>query len=428
MDSRKSSLAVAMALAIVLLCIPHPAFAAAFGIFEQGSKAMGMAGAFTAQADDPSALFHNAGGLAFLDRQAISLGATYLQVEGTQFEGAAPFPGPGVTGEMKDLNALVPHVYYVRPINERWKWGVGIISPFGLETEWKDPDTWAGRFINQKAKLTVIDVNPTVGWKVSKTFGVGLGIVGRFSDVELNRNLPATLLGGPPLDIANTRLTSDTETGIGWNVGFLHKPGEYFSWGFSYRSKITVDYGGNGVFTQIPTGIPPIDGVVPVVIPLNQDVPVVTEIEFPDMASLGVAVGLTRQLLAEVDLNWTGWSSFDALPLVFATAPQLSSIVEQGYEDAYNYRVGLRYATARGSQVRFGVVFDESPQPDAAVGPLLPDSDRTGFTVGYSGPRGRYDAALMYLDADTRTTLSNRDLFNGTYKTSAWLFGLTVNF
>jgi len=44
-----------------------PVSAAGFGIFEQGTRAMGMAGAFTAQADDPSALWHNAGGLAFFD-------------------------------------------------------------------------------------------------------------------------------------------------------------------------------------------------------------------------------------------------------------------------------------------------------------------------------------------------------------------------
>ena len=54
----------------------RPVQAAGFGIFEQGTKAMGMAGAFTAQADDPSALFHNAGGLAFVDEPEIAAGFT----------------------------------------------------------------------------------------------------------------------------------------------------------------------------------------------------------------------------------------------------------------------------------------------------------------------------------------------------------------
>jgi long-chain fatty acid transport protein len=412
-----------------LLLVPQtPAFGAAFGIFEQGTKAMGMAGAFTAQADDPSALFHNAGGLAFVTEPAFSIGGTYIQISGTEFEGLAPFPGPGARGEMEDLNAVLPHVFYVRPINDRWKWGVGVFSPFGLQTEWKNPETFPGRFINQKAELTVIDVNPTIGWQASETFGIGFGIIGRFSEVELNRTLTAAALDLPLLDIAATRLTSDTDNGIGWNIGFLHKPGPYFSWGFSYRSNVEVEYGGEGAFSQILTGIPQIDAFVPLILPLDTPVPVETEIEFPDMASLGFAFGLTRSLLAEIDINWTGWSSFDALPLVFPTVPTLTSIVEQGYEDAYNYRLGFQYTTARGSHWRFGYVFDESPQPDEAVGPLLPDADRNGLSVGYGSAGGRWDAALLYLDAETRTTTTNRDGFNGTYTTDAFLVGLTVNF
>ena len=70
-----------------------PASAAGFGIFEQGTRAMGMAGAFTAQADDPSALWHNAGGLAFFDETDFAAGFTYIMSSEADFRGADPFPG-----------------------------------------------------------------------------------------------------------------------------------------------------------------------------------------------------------------------------------------------------------------------------------------------------------------------------------------------
>ncbi|MCZ6727674.1 MAG: hypothetical protein O7A98_10040 [Acidobacteria bacterium] len=63
---------------ILLGLIAAPARSSGFSIFEQGSRAMGMAGAFTAQADDGSALFHNVGGLGFLEDRQLSAGATYI--------------------------------------------------------------------------------------------------------------------------------------------------------------------------------------------------------------------------------------------------------------------------------------------------------------------------------------------------------------
>src|SRR5689334_1451748 len=114
-----------LAAAALLLAVGSPAFGAGFGIFEQGSKAMGMAGAFTAQADDPSLLWHNAGGLAFVDGSAGQIGATYFHSTKADFHGAAPFPGPTVSAEQKKLSVLLPHAYWVSQINQQWKWGIG---------------------------------------------------------------------------------------------------------------------------------------------------------------------------------------------------------------------------------------------------------------------------------------------------------------
>lgn len=62
--------------AALTACLLAPAYVrgAGFALFEQGSRAMGFAGAFTAQADDPSAIFHNAAGLAFLKGRHLYLG------------------------------------------------------------------------------------------------------------------------------------------------------------------------------------------------------------------------------------------------------------------------------------------------------------------------------------------------------------------
>ena len=440
MQRRGSFLGRALVFIALVALAAAPLHAAGFSIFEQGTKAMGMAGAFTAQADDPSAMFHNAGGLAFMTDRQFSAGFTWIHGTKAEFEGAAPFPGPGHQAEQKKLSEFPPHAYYVQPNSSVWKFGLGIETPFGLVTEWENPDQFAGRFLSTKAALQVVDLNPTLGWLVTPNFGLGFGAIGRFSKVELNRNVPfINPFTQSVIDIGRLELESDFDTGIGWNVGLLHKFNNSFSWGLSYRSKVKVEYGGDARINRILTGNPQLDAVLGTQVPFDRDLPVETEIEFPDEASLGLAFALTPNLLLETDFNWTGWSTFDEVPITFTgttTGGSGNSLPDQTlpeqWEDVYNYRAGLRWTANPTSQWRFGYVFDETPQPEEGVSPLLPDADRNGFTIGYghTGAIG-FDIAFMYLDFKERSrnrSFPGEGPFFGTYNTQAILLGATLNF
>lgn len=418
-------------LGVATLVAAAPSFGAGFSIFEQGSRAMGMAGAYTAQAEDGSAMFHNVAGLAFQQEGGLEVGVTLITFSESEFEGAAPFPGTGAAGEQESNIFFPPHAYWVKPINDRFTFGFSMNSPFGLTTEWKDPDAWPGRFLSNRAELQVVDLGANFGWKATDTFGVGFGVIGRASTVELERHSgiinPFTFR---VVDVANVALESDMDFGYGFQVGILHKVNNSFSWGLSYRSKVEVDYGGDGLLTQISTGNAQLDAAVAAQLPFGQNLPIETSIEFPDTASFGVALALSANSVLEIDVNWTGWSSFDDVVIDFTTAPSLTSTLPQGWDDVYNYRIGYRVGTSSGSEWRFGYVYDESPQPDEGVSPLLPDADRNGFTVGWGrkGARAKTDIALMYLPFDERVTNTNRDNFNGTYNTTAWLLGATLSF
>ena len=425
----------AVAAAVVAAVVAVPAHGAGFGIFEQGTKAMGMAGAFTAQADDPSAMFHNAAGIAFQEGE-VALGFTYIRSLEASFEGAGPFPGAGYSAEQETLSEFPPHAYWVQPIHGTWTFGLGVMTPFGLTTEWQDPDEFRGRFLSSRAALTALDVNPTLGWRVTPSFGLGFGAIGRFSTVELRRNIPQfNPFTQTVADIGTLELEGDFDNeGFGWNAGLLHKVNNSFSWGLSYRSEIDVDYEGDARVTQNPTGTP-FDALVRTRIPFDTTFPVETGIDFPAMASLGLAFAISPRTLLETDVNWTGWSSFQEVDIVFPGGELPAAHLRQDYDDAYNYRLGLRFGDEATGQWRLGAVYDETPQPEEAVSPLLPDSDRIGFTVGYGheGRRFAYDLALMYLEFDERTRARNfadepAATFFGTYNQEAVLVGLTLGF
>lgn len=411
--------------AAVVLLGTLPAFPSGFNIFEQGSRAMGMAGAFTAQADDGSALFHNVGGLGFFTEKHLSLGVTYITATEAELDGANPFPGVGVHDEQETLTAFPPHLYWIKPLNESWNFGLAVNSPFGLTTEWEPG--FSGRFLTTKAALRAVDVAPSIGLKVTERFSIGFSGILRFSDIELRRSQaainPFTL---QPADVAQVRLESDVESAYGWQAGILHRPTDRFSWGFTYRSRIDMSYGGDSDFEQVSTGFPQFDALIAQALPFGVSVPISTQITFPDTASFGVAVGVTDNVLVEVDANWAGWSTFDEVNVAFDDVRLPDLVLREDWEDVNNYRLGVRWS--RGDREwRFGYVFDENPIGDETLSPLLPDADRNGFTVGWGHAPGvgGLDLALMYLPFDERTTLTNQDTFNGTYNTTVWLLGVT---
>jgi long-chain fatty acid transport protein len=410
-----------------------PARAAGFGIFEQGTKATGMSNAFTAQADDPSAMFYNVGGLAFQDERDFMGGVTIIFLGDSDFTGIAPFPGPEYGGTQTSQMRAPIHFYWVEPLSEDLTFGLGLMTPFGLTTDWDNPEVWSGRFISTKADLTAIDLNPNIGWQITDKLGIGGGIVVRASTVELNRDIGETYPGNPlfPLvSVAEVSLESDTETGFGWNVGLLHKATERFTWGLSYRSAVTVDYGGDASFSQVLTGDSQFDAVVAASLPFGQQLPIETSIEFPALASLGLAYRISPKVLVELDLNWAGWSSFDQTDIQFTSDPEYSSTIVSDWEDSNNYRAGLLWDVRGPGEWRFGAYYDETPQPDPSVGPLLPDADRIGYSIGYGRPinsRTYFDISVMQIDFSERTTTTNRDVFYGTYKTGVWLMATSIS-
>jgi long-chain fatty acid transport protein len=423
-----STRALAAAVAACILA-PVPAHAAGFAIFEQGARGMGFAGAFTAQANDPSAIFHNAAGIAFLKGKHFYLGGTLIHPSST-FAGADPFPGASVT-EKGDTGLLVPPAaYYTQTFSERLVFGIGLHTPFGLTTSWASPDTFSGRFVSQRAELKGFSINPTIGYKLADRFAVGAGLDVRLSSVSLQRRVPViNPFTQRVTDAATVDLKSNTDVAFGFNVGALAKISDSLSAGVHYRHKVTGKYDGTATFTQVPTGNAQLDTSLASRLPQGSQ-PLTTSIDFPGIFSGGVAF-TTGDWTFEVDADWYQWSRFRQLNLAFTDRPDLSQIVVENYTNTWQYRMGLERRLNETWAVRGGYFFDQSPAPAASISPLLPDADRNGFALGGSWKSGRFyvDSAMWVLLSPARSTEGlNRDSFNGTYKSHAVTLGIFLGY
>jgi long-chain fatty acid transport protein len=413
-------------LLLPLLLAAPAAHGGGFALFDQGAKAMALAGAFTAQADDGSAVFYNAGGLALLEVASMSGGGVVQGLGDAQVQGLPPGLAAGGTGEEATL-LEVPgvHAYWVQPLRPRLVFGVGLDTPFYLSTDWDRPDDFPGRTLNLDSELRALDVNPAVAVRIGRSLGLGFGVVLRASEITHERRLQRVEpLSQELVDVASFDLETDVETGFGWNVGVLQQVSPYFAWGVAYRSGVDVDYAGSGTLTQIPSGNDQFDELLADTLPFDQALALATSLEFPAIAGAGVAFGFGTNTILELDAGWTEWSRVQQIPFVLPNDPGLSSNVELRFDDAMSARLGLLVQTASGAQWRAGLAFEESPQPDETVGPFFADADATVLAFGFG--KDWLDVAVSWTQYADRTVTGNVDGFNGNWSADALRLGITV--
>src|SRR6478672_9431405 len=210
-----------------MLAMSSAAFGAGFSLFEQGAKATAMGGAFAATADDPSALFYNVAGLAQQRHFTVFAGGTAINFA-NEFRGDpnSEFTS-GATGEYKRHTFVPPNAYVTVPIGQNLTFGLGLMTPFGLRTNWEQP--WIGRFSSSDANVKTLEVEPALAWQTSDgRFAFGVGADYRRGHIVLQRNNSLTGTGVNPftgrfVDVANVFLNSDWKSAWGYNAGLLYK-------------------------------------------------------------------------------------------------------------------------------------------------------------------------------------------------------------
>jgi long-chain fatty acid transport protein len=413
-----------VSLAVLGFLVAVPAFPAGFQIMTQGARATGMGLAFTAVADDPTAIFYNPAGLGWQEHFSSEIGVGFITKLDGKFDGANPFPGTGQNGAQHLTTFVVPTFYAVIPLTQDINLGIGAFSPYGLGFRWDNTDNqWPGRFISTNAVIQTIDLNPVLSWKLLPSLSIAGGADYRLSKVQLERNAGLyDPLSGSVVDTAYVKLNSSIwdNHGWGWNAAIMLKPAPTFSIGASYRSSITIDYAGTATFTQILTGNDVLDAIVASRLPSNPQ-NVATSIKFPGSLNLGMAWVIGKNTTMSIEADWTQWSDFHDLAINFENPAIPDQDRVTAWQDAWAYRFGIEQKFGKWS-VSGGYYYDNTPQPAEDVGPILADNDRVGYTIGFSygTPRFSVNVSDLYLTVRDRTTPpSNTDNFYGTYKKEA---------
>jgi long-chain fatty acid transport protein len=401
--------------------------AAGFALFEQGSKGNAAGGAFAATADDPSAMFFNPAGNAFVERFTLEGGGFAILRPTADLDGHSPYPGDGYHAEMSKALYGIGHGYGVLPLSKDVKLAVGFWTPNGLGVPWENADTFRGRYISQRVDLRQLAVSAQLAVKLTDWAAIGAGPEIRFTDVRLSRNVPqVNPFTQRVVDIAHVSVVSEgTPVKVGFAAGLLVKPCDRVRLGISFHSHMDVDLEGKAEFGQIPTGNAQLDGLVAQGLP-GKGARARTTIQFPSVTMFGIAYEVTPDVTLEVDGNYTTWKVFDQTVLQIDGRPD--TLLSHGWQNTWAVRAGLTYKMG-SSWVAGGFVYDQTPQPDADVGPFLPDANRTGGTIGAGialTKHFEFQLSSLFLWFHERTITTSKDNFSATYKTFAILPSATL--
>ncbi|HNQ78024.1 MAG TPA: outer membrane protein transport protein [Acidobacteriota bacterium] len=442
---------------LIVMTIPFIVSASGIAIPEQGSKAAAMCNAFVATADDPTALYYNPAGIAFLKNSNLTFNMTYVRPD-IKYE--SPTLG---SHENRAKNFFIPSVYFTMPLNEKVFFGFSVGAPYALATDWHD--NFPGRFASRHAKIQTINYHPVFAFKFDDRNALSIGLDYYDSQINLIRAVDTTafssyvqdLAGNAPYTILPSEGTLDTrvrDQAFGFDIGYLYKSAPW-SFGITYKSKAEFDYEGHSSFERSRYLLPGNAAAFP-----GEE----TSFELgsvPALLQTGVSYD-TGRLLTEFDLQWTNWSQFDqaevhfdkhtlgtiyvwaGTPVAYVNVPVVEDeILPFDWEDTMAYRLGFNYRFSDMTEIRWGIVYDESPVPAETLSPVLPDTDRWMLTFGTGHKIGAWtlDWYIQYIkfdkgeiDHDNIYRYNHNGLYeypmthDGHYKGNSWLAGIQVSY
>lgn len=110
---------------------------AGFLIYEHGAAAMAMAGAFISVANNPSAIWHNPAGIAFLKGTQFSLGTTLIWPKNSLE--LMNWPVPTQRNWEGLAQVFYPSNFYLtQSVGDKVTLGFGFFTPYGLGAKWPE--------------------------------------------------------------------------------------------------------------------------------------------------------------------------------------------------------------------------------------------------------------------------------------------------
>lgn len=413
------NLCIASFAATAAMLASSSTFANGFSINEQSVKGMGQSYAGrSSSAQDATTVFGNPAGMSKLERETFSLGLSVAVPVVDVSNPKASNSFGAVSGTVNDditPPAFIPSNYYVKPLNEKWAFGMGIYSPFGLGTDY-DHDS-SVRYVADKSEILMVNLQPTLSYRVTDDFSIGVGIIASYLQGNFSSALPIT---------DGKLVSKGNDVGYGYNIGLLYQVTNQTRIGLTYHSMIRYDL---DMKTKVR-------GLSPLLGPENFDIHGTLSIATPEVIDASITHQLDDQWTIYAGSSWTRWDRWGAITI--SNKDSAAPIFDEssqvlGWKNSWSHAIGVSYDISPKWTLRAGYARDESPVNNSANA-RVPIADRNILSMGATmklSDNLTVDFAYSYLHQDS-FTLKQQDesgnVYQARYRASAHGFGTQLNY
>lgn len=363
-----------------MLTVSTQASASAFQLFEQdgGSYLANYHAGYAAAATDASTAFYNPAGITRFKNQQVVFSAinvlTDFKYKGNIAVNTIDAGLPMSVTAQGGSYAFVPALNYVAPISDYVGFGFSVVVPFGLKTDYGTSTVL--RYAATETSVKVIDISPSLGFKVTNqlSLGIGFDIQRMFAEFD-----SVAGLGLGELDTLSRNKADDTA--YGYHLGALYEFNPCSRLGFSYHSQVVHRLEGTSRFEGPLAAVTGTD-------PLTSHAS--THVTLPAYATLSYYHKVTQPLALMASLTFTKWNVFQDITLnnvagineIGEPITDIQVTIPQRYRNTWNLAVGGEYNATDRITLRAGVGYDQTPLRGAYRDVRLPDNDRYIVALG----------------------------------------------
>ena len=364
---------IGLAMMLTASLSTHRASAIGLLIPNQDAFATARGNAFTATADNPSAIYYNPAGISQLDGAQFEVGILDYLGLNVSYKS----PNGQVSSDTKFAQVPIPQIYFTfTPTNfdQRVSFGLGVYAPFGLGVRW--PQDGPLRTEALDSQVYYFTVNPVVSYKILDNLSFGIGPTINYAKLKFNRGL---------VDAVDKYQFEGDDIEAGFNAGLLWHPVQKWSFGASYRMATKMDLSGTSTYS---TGTAVYNSHTS------------TEVPFPEIVSAGVSFRPTPKWNLEVGIDYINWHTVGTLNFKGSASslnqaglpfPDLS--LPLNWHDSMQYKIGVTRYFANGWHASAGYYYSAETANDTYYTPGVPDSDLHvgSLGIGHNGEHWHWD-------------------------------------